>query len=469
MPQAETYFEPGSQLPVMGKWDVVVAGGGPAGCAAALASARQGKKTLLVESAGFLGGATVSQLVCVILTTNASDLCPTWYEFARAMRKRGAMTGMFTAPIRYNGVFDPEQVKYVWDELISSAGIDLLHHCMVAGTIVDDQIVRGVIVETRAGRQAIFGRRIIDCTGDGVVSARAGVPWQQGDGVNKYAMALTKVCRLGGIHWSQDFPNEPAMEKLRQQLEAAVQNGEYSAPVVTEMNRLLGYIRDKAWQLPHYRHEIMSVISRVLKTDPLDPWAVTAAEREGRRQVAEAADFYRRYVPGCENAFLADTSNQIGIRSSRRIEGLATVTQQDAWNFAKYPDAVARSSWHIDIWPADSYSRPAVAHNEADYEERKKKLYNGDYFDIRYGCLAPKDVDNLLVAGRCISAEHAAQSSLRIQQTCMATGHAAGTAAALSLDADLCPRQLDTKPLIAMLDEQRAAAAAFEEFLANKS
>ena len=208
---------------------------------------------------------------------------------------------------------------------------------------------------------------------------------------------------------------------------------------------------------------MLSVISRVLKVDPLDPFDFTRAEREGREQARQAADFICRHVPAFENAYLLDTSAQIGLRSSRRLTGLATVTSEDAQAFHKYPDSIARSSWNIDIWPADSYSAPAVPHGSPEHEARKERLIAGEYFDIRYGCIVAAGIDNLLMAGRCLSAEHAAQSSLRIQQTCMATGQAAGTAAALSLQANMTPRELDPQVVVEQLENDRRVEPAFAE------
>ena len=275
-------------------------------------------------------------------------------------------------------------------------------------------------------------------------------------GEHKYAMALTKVFRMGGVRRPDHWPDEEAMKKLEAELTAAIERGEYDTPVVTEKSRILSYVRSWCWPLPERRTEIMSVISRVLRVDPLDPFDMTRAEREGREQARQAADFYRRYVPGFENAYLLDTSSHIGVRSSRRLHGLATVTLDDAWNLRKYPDSIARSSWDVDVWPADSYTKPAVPRGEGYYQERMDQVARGEYFDIRYGCIVAEGVDHLLMAGRGISAEHQAEASLRIQQTCTATGQAAGTAAALSLRESVAPRELDPMAVVEQLDADRA-------------
>jgi hypothetical protein len=459
-----TYLEPARELPILGEYDVVVCGGGPAGCAAAIASARHGARTLLVEKDGYLGGATVSQLVTVVLSTNGVDFQGIWHDYARKLLACGAMRpllGIGTGHI-WSSV-DPEGVKFVWDELLTEAGVVLLHHAWAARALVEDGVAKGISVETKAGRRAILGARVIDCTGDGIVAGAAGVPWEQGDGAHPWAMACTKVFRMGNVRWPADHPNAEAMAQMEAAIREAVARGEYQTPILTETNRVAQYVRGKLWQAPAYRPEMLSVMSRILRVDPLDPFDLTRAEREGRQQAWECADACRRFAPGFEEAYLLDTSASLGVRSSRRLHGLATVTETDAREFRKYSDGIARSSWDIDVWPADSYTAPAVDRETEAYKTRRANLIAGEYFDIRYGCLVATGLDNLLMAGRCLSAEHVAESSLRIQQTCMATGQAAGVAAAMSLQAGVTPRELDPMAVVAQLAVDRDIEPAVAE------
>ena len=270
---------------------------------------------------------------------------------------------------------------------------------------------------------------------------------------------LDRLC-AEGVAFTQ-FTDE-IIARAEAQLDAAIARGEFVTPTV---KRALKYAQLKLWDMGGGRGQIMSVLSRVLKVDPLDPWDFTRAEREGRAQAWEGAEAYRRFIPGCEHAYLLDTSYQIGVRSTRRVQGLARVTDDDAWHLRKQANSIARSSWDIDIWPADSYTKDAVPRDDADYKARHTKVAAGEYFDIPYGCIVAKGVDNLLMAGQCLSASHVAESSLRIQQTCMATGQAAGTAAAMSIEHKVTPRELDPKPLLAQLAKDRDATEPAYPFL----
>ena len=460
-------IEASSEVGLYGAFDVVVCGGGPAGCAAAVSAARHGARTLVIEKSGFLGGATVSQLVAVILSTNGADFSGIWFEYIRRLKKLDGVRGPFRVPGLHEvrGAVDPEAVKRVWDELVTEAGVKILHHAYVSDVIKDGAKAVGVVVETIAGRKAVEAKCIVDATADGIVAAAAGVPWEQGDGTNLWAMSLTKVLRMGNVHLVGDRADDETMAKLEADLDACLARGDYTTEVMTTKRRILNYYRGRGWRLPEKRHEFINVISRVLKTNPLDTREVTAAERLGRKQAWEAADFLRRFAPGFEKAYLLDTAEHIGVRSSRRIKGLCKVTDDDAFYLKSYPDAIAQSSWSIDIWPADSYTAPSVDQTSDFAVARKARLEAGECFGIRYGCLVTDGVDNLLTAGRCISASHVAESSLRIQQTCMATGQAAGTAAALAADAGTTPRELDALEVVRVLAEDRAAVEplTFEE------
>lgn len=417
----EYYTEPERQVPVLADFDVVVCGGGPAGCAAATAAARQGALTLLIERDGYLGGTTVTSLVCVVLSTNGVDFQGVWHDWARALQKRGGWSGLARnrhplGPHWLAGTVDPELVKYAWDDVVSEAGVKLLHHVWFGGVMKEAGCVTGVLVETKAGRRAIRAKRVVDCTGDADVCAAAGAEFDIGLEGKPWAMGVGYMWRL-----------------LAGEAIDTVEPGQ----IVPGAGRRLGQ-----------SGMCIGGMLRVLKVDPLDPWALSEATRDGRTEV------WNKLKPGQR---LVDTAARPGVRSSRRVRGLERATDADSWELRKHSDTIARASWEIDIHSAELPHALGVKFDDPAYRERFEATKKGDWFDIRYGSLVPKGVDNILVAGRCISADHFAQASLRIQQTCMATGQAAGMAAALSIAENTSPRELDVMKLVNQLERDRAA------------
>ena len=462
---------PSKSIPVLDECDVLVCGGGAAGCAAAIAAARHGADTIIVDKLGYLGGATVSQQVAHVLSTNGVDFQGIWHEWMHALKRRNGVAecGLIYAPSRSFirkircGV-DPEVVKYTWDDMMEEAGVRQLLHVWCSKAIVEDGVCKGVIVEVKEGRRAILAKRVIDCTANGDVCASAGVGWEQGDGENPWNQALTKAFRMGNVAWPEEGYSRAYLEELYAKARETVAKGEFTSPLV-ENGRAARYAANDAVHksVMGYRNEMNVFPSRILRVDTTDPDDLTRAEREGRAAAWECADFIRKYIKGFEQSYLLDTSEAVGIRDSRRIHGRATATDDDAVRLRHYTDGIARSSWEIDLWPGTSYSAPAVDQTSDSGKKRQEKLWRGEWFDIRYGCIIAKGVENLFVAGRCISAERKAQGSLRIQQTCQSTGQAAGTAAALSLAADCVPEELDIEHLLRVLEKDRDVEPAFEE------
>ncbi len=462
---------PSRSVPVLAECDVLVCGGGAAGCAAAIGAARHGAKVILVEKSGYLGGATVSQQVAHVLSTNGVDFQGVWHEWMRALKKRDGVvargltlsrTGDVVRKIRC-GV-DPEVVKFAWDDMMEEAGVRQLFHVWCSRAVVEDGVCAGVIVEVKEGRRAILAKRVIDCTANGDVCASAGTGWEQGDGTNPWNQALTKVFRMGGVEWPEEGYPKEYLQELYRIAKEAVARGEFSSPLV-ENGRAARYAANDAVHksVMEYRNEMNVFSSRVLKVDTTDPDDLTRAEREGRAQAWECAEFIRRYIKGYERSYLLDTNACIGVRDSRRIHGRRTAMDDDAMELRRYADGIARSSWDIDIWPGESYSAPAVDQTSEKSVRWHDRIGRGEWFDVRYGSIVADKVDNLFVAGRCLSAERKAQGSLRIQQTCQSTGQAAGVAAALSLDAGVAPAGLDVDTLRRVLARDRDVEPAFPE------
>ena len=263
------------------------------------------------------------------------------------------------------------------------------------------------------------------------------------------------VQRIGNVPAAEPPSKTDFRERVTANSRRAIASGEFTAGMLRQ-----GRVARKAmnWWLRRLPcgHEMVTGDMRILNVDPLDPLDLTRAEREGRAEALQIAEFYRECVPGFEHSYLAATASHIGVRASRRIHGLVTVTEEDVMAFSKFPDGIARASWPVDIWSARDLTSPTVARGTPEADAWRARVEAGDYYHIRYGCLVARDVRNLLMAGRCLSADHKAQASLRIQQTCMATGEGAGVAAALSLADGVAPADMDGTRVVQQLEEDRA-------------
>jgi glycine/D-amino acid oxidase-like deaminating enzyme len=420
-----TVDEPSRQTPVVGETDVLVVGGGPAGQAAAVAAARAGADVTLLERYGYLGGLASGGLVLVL-----DDMCAERevsvgglaLEIIDRMQRIGAcvappMDECFRSdpevrtrwvrwgfeelyartkpkPIVYAASFDPEGWKQASQEMALEAGVRLRFHSWFSRAVVEDGAVRGVVVETKAGRQAFRGRVVIDATGDGDVFASAGAPAVQGS----YIMTL--------VHRLADVDTDAALRFERDDPAAAHQ-------LDTEVKRLLGGSWDMWWLLTPRAGVVWCNCPHIPGYDGLNPEHLTHIEVEGRRRFMKVVEFVRRHYPGFERAYILDAAPQVGVRQTRLLEGEYVVTKEDILGRRSFSDVVARGR---------------------------------DYY-TPYRSLVPRHVDGLLVAGRCYSATPEAQRISREIPPLMVMGEAAGTAAALSLESGVAPRRVDVAVL----------------------
>jgi glycine/D-amino acid oxidase-like deaminating enzyme len=392
--------------------EILVVGGGPTGAIAALAAAELGVTVTLVERYGFLGGAS----------TQVLDTFYGFYTPGKAPRKvvggipdrvlaelqqRDAMilrTSSYGAGI---GVaYDSETLKSVWDDLIVGAGIKVLLHALSLDARLDGERVMGVVVATKAGLMPLGAAVTVDATGDADVAWAAGVPCDI-PLPNESLQSLTTTFRLLNVDTERAAQITPA--ELHELMRTADQSGDYRLP------RLDGSLRPTP--LPGV---VATNLTRVANVDPTEPLEVTHAEMEGRRQSMEYIRFLRDKVPGFETARLANLGVQIGIRESRRIRGEYRLTREDVLGGRKFDDGIACCGAPIEEHHAGNITRWAF-------------LPEGETYDIPWRCLVPQRVQNLIVAGRCLSADHDAHASARSMAPCMAMGQAAGVAAALAV------------------------------------
>jgi hypothetical protein len=414
-----TYHQPAREIPVTRDVDVIVVGGGPAGIAAAIAAARNGARTVLIERFGYLGGtATASLMACINGFRNQVE--PDATQTVRGIAEEivlqlKALGGLGASPYKqkayptepgqmeYSYAIDTEKFKYVTLKMCADAGVDILFHTWFAEAIVEGGAIRGVIVENKSGRQALLGRIVVDASGDGDVCARSGVPfWQT---VKDEAPRLND-----SLMYRIEFgPQRPA--------------GTFACDFGTTA---------VVWGPP------------AGAINGIDADALSKAEIATRLRVYEDFAEKQKQHHDLAGVRVIETPPMLGIRQTRFIEGEYKLTADDAIEGPRFDDSVAMSSCPIIHY----------------YGYRRYLTHEG--YDIPYRCLVPKKVDNLLVAGRCISSEQQPYESHRAMVPILAIGQAAGTAAALCCKTGAMPRRLDVKGLRRTLMEQNAVVGLGE-------
>lgn len=432
---------------------VLVVGSGAAGLTAAIAAARNGADTLLVENAGFLGGisATLPWLGFhdrdYRLIVKGLPL-----EFSRKLQALGAASDFELDPKCASALsIDSHWWKILVMQLVREAGVKLLLHTQVVETIREGDRVAGVVVENKSGRQRIEAGVTIDCSGDGDVAARGGVAWAKGRTGDGLVQAPTLVFKLGGVdrqafvagcqdpannyrEWLSPFPDLWAkmMRRIgRMQVivcggyaalvERARQAGDFNAP----QTRIVGVKL-------HQPDEFLVVMTRVLGLDPTNVHSLTDAYARVYEQIPGLVGFFQRHVPGFAGARLREIAPMLGVRESRRIMGDYLLTGEDLIAGRQFEDAVAMGGYHIDI------HRPAGTWVDS---------HNVRAYTIPIRSLIARGVEGLLMAGKCLSATHEAVASTRVIPICMGQGQAVGTLAALAVRLRTGVRQVPTSLL----------------------
>ena len=437
-----------------GMLDVLVIGGGNAGCAAALAAARSGARTLLVERYGFLGGTATAAMVGPWMTFHSGSqriVGGIAQEMVERLVRAGASPGHLPDTSDYVSTitpFDPEVHKALLFEMMRESGVELLLHGYFLRAQVEGGDVTGATIATIAGERSYRAPVVVDATADALVAHSAGVPTQQGDERGRVQPA-TLMFRLSHVDLDELAAYLRANpQEMRGSLPPEERTGA-SLTAIAGLGTLWERARaDGLVDVPRelvslfaspYPDEVTVNMTRVVDVDPLDPEDLTRAEVESRLQAMQLLVFFRERVPGFARARLAATGAQVGIRESRRIVGRYTLTAQDVLAGRRFEDAVARSAYPIDV------------HNPSGSGTTTKRLPPGESYEIPYRCLLPVHPERLLVAGRCISTSHEALASTRLTPTVMTLGQAAGTAAALACERAVRPSEVDTQELRARL------------------
>ena len=453
-----TITEPERQLPVVAEVDVVVCGGGPGGFGAAIAAARRGARTLLIERYGFLGGLATAGLVSPILahTAHESDtpiVEGILREITERMHAIGGAPTWEESLAQWGIRFDAEALKIVLDEMVQEAGVQVMLHTSISDVLRGNDHIEAVILENKSGRQAVVGKVFIDATGDADVAYRAGAPITHGRDFDGRGEAMGSFFHLAGF---EPLDEERARE-LRQQIEHEMVDGRFRFYHA-------GFLSTNS----HHTDHTAANMTRFGGDADLDT-VLTQAEFSVRRDVWDLVRYLRANVPGFEDCYVQQTSPQVGPRETRQIVGPYALTGDDVHLGAKHEDAIARGSWWIDIhcpmghtYPVHLCTVECPKGADCDYwisqhesMRTRDELYppSGDWYDIPYRSLLSVSVVNLLSAGRCISATHEGMAGARVMGTCIAIGQAAGTAAALAVQQDCNPGQIDVQALRQMLRE----------------
>jgi len=433
------------------RYDILVVGGGNAGCAAALAAARSGARTLLVERYGFLGGTATAAMVGPWMTFHSGTdriVGGIAQEIVERLVRLGGSPGHIADSSDYVSTitpFDPEIHKALLFDLMRESGVALLLHAYFLAALRDAHgAVAGARFATVGGMREVRAQRTIDATADAFVAASAGVELHSGDARGRVqpASLMFRLSHVDLSVLSSYVRTHP--DQMRTSLKAHERTPD-ALTAVAGLYTLWNAARERgdvdvprelvSFFISPYPDEVTVNMTRVTDIDPLDADDLTRAEVEARSQTMQLLAFFRRSVPGFANARIAATATQIGIRESRRIVGAYTLTAEDILGARTFPDAIARSAYPIDI------------HNPSGAGTTTFRLEPGAAYEIPYRCLVPAQVDRLLVAGRCISTTHEALASTRLTPTVMTLGQAAGTAASLSLKANVAVRDLDAAEL----------------------
>lgn len=417
-------------VPHFGRYDVVVVGGGPAGLAASTTAAELGHKTLLIERLGYCGGAAVSGMsgtVCgLYMTVEEPRMAqPQQVIFGFAERFRAALEaeGGVTRPQIYGKTWvvthDCATYKRVATDLVRSAGVDALYHTQMIDVIVEDDALTGLVLHTKSGYTRVSAERVIDASGDADAVFKMGLQTTKGN--NGVIQNPTMMFKIGNVdvpryldYWGEDTISPPKVISMLEARDELVRKKVWLFPTVNPREVLVN-----ATKITGFDGRALDV------TDPIDH---TEAEQFSIYQARAFFDFLKENIPGCEDAYFIDYGAEVGVRQTRSIDGMARLMNTDVVSTSKRADAIARSSWPIEL------------HYGA---KPKTEWLVDDYYEIPFGTLVPREGRNVIVAGRCLSAEHEALASCRVTAQCFEYGRAAAIAADMSISDDLTFQEID--------------------------
>lgn len=434
-----TLMEPSRQTPVWGTYDVVVLGGGPAGIAAATAAAQTGQSTLLIEGYGFLGGMGTAAGVtnfCGLHANVHGSIQQVVHGVADDLLARIRALGGLNEPHVIFGdkiaaqAYDNAAFKVAADALVLASGAQLLFHAQAVGVIMNNpNEIGAVLIETKSGRYAVVAQTFIDCSGDADLAAHAGAPFEKGKGPNGQGhdmMYPSTMFRVNGVDPVRAGDAFNHFGRLMDEAEKLGRKFPRKSPIIRPQKNPAEW-RANVTQLANADGS---------PVDGTNAAQLSDAEVQGRRQIVDFFQFLRESAPGFEQAYILEIAPQVGVRETRRVVGEYQLNESDVLQCASFDDTVGVNGWMIEEHVAGN-----IAFKWQDIPNCR------GFNHLPYRMLLPLQVDNLLVAGRCASMTHMGQSAARVSGGCFVMGQAAGTAAALAIQANVRPRDLNVKTL----------------------
>jgi hypothetical protein len=430
------------ETPVFGDYDVVVLGGGPAGIAAAVAAARAGRSTLLVERYGFLGGMGTAAGVtnfCGLHANVRGEIRQVVHGVASDLLARIDALGGLNAPHMIFGriaaqAYDTAAYKIAADELLAVSGAEVLFHALACAVVkTSGRRIDALVLETKSGRVAVRGKAYIDCSGDGDLAALSGAAWEKGD-ANGHLLYPSTMFRVNGVDPARAGEAWKTIPALMERAEA---EGRHKFP------RKGAIIRPQKSGIEWRVNVTQLANADGNAMDGTDARELSAAEALGRKQVAGVAKFLKE-VPGFENAYVVDIAPQVGIRETRRVHGRYMLTESDVVNCADFDDTIGVNGWPLEL------------HVKGDVQWRWPAEGSRGYNQLPYRMTVPPLLDNLWVAGRCASMTHEAHSAARVTGACFVMGQAAGTAAHVALRDGVANAEVNMRDLQSRLEADGA-------------
>lgn len=414
----------------MKKYNLIVVGGGFAGTAAAISAGRAGLSVLLIEKSNCLGGAAVNALVNPFMP-NATKIDGKQFQLSQ-----GLFTEIKDELRKMEGIgsndalFNEEYLKIVLNRMVIDANVTLLYHSYLIDVKKKDDKIQSVIVANKSGSGEFFADYFVDATGDADLAALCSCPFRLGREEDNLCQPMTLCFRVANVDLVK-------FKEVR-----ATINGLYN-----EMQKQ-GKIKNVRENVLIFNNLVDGVLhfnsTRIIKLNPTDAFDITKAEIQAREQVLELFNFLKDNIDGFQNSKLLMTAPEIGVRESRMIDGEYLLTGDDLVSCKRFDDSIALGNYDIDI------------HNPEGSGTSHYYFPQGEYYTIPYRSLLPKNVNNLLVSGRCISATHEAQASIRIMPIVCCIGEAAGTAIAVAANDRLPINKVDVNKVQAQLKKQRA-------------